>query len=67
MNLIEMKRKNDNFLVQTSKKICELVKKAKKINSKNLVGKIHKLIIEKLKLNVNHHIKTCKNHNLLQV
>jgi hypothetical protein len=48
-------------------KMCELAKKTKKLNFKNLVNKIHKLIIKELKLNVNHNNKIVKNHNLLQV
>jgi hypothetical protein len=39
------------------KKICELAKKTKNNNWKNLIEKIHKLIVKELKLNVNHHIK----------
>ncbi len=31
------------------------------------MNKIHKLKIKKLKLNLNCHIETSKNHNLLQV
>jgi hypothetical protein len=34
---------------------------------KNLVDKIHKLIVKELKLNINCHIKIGKNHNLVQV
>jgi len=48
-------------------KIWELAKKAKNFNLKNLVDKMHKLIIKELKLNLNYHIKTCRNHNLLQI
>jgi len=55
MNLVEEKRKN-NFIVETSKRYANLSKKAKKINYKNLVNKIHKLIVKELKLNVNCHI-----------
>ncbi len=65
MNLVKEKTKQ---LINVHKqKICELVKKIKSFNFKNLVDKIHKLIVKKLKLNVNHRIKTGKNHNLLQV
>ncbi len=46
------------------RKECELAKKTKKFNSKSLVDTTQKLIIKKLKLNVNHHIKIRKNHNL---
>jgi hypothetical protein len=66
MNLVEMKRKIQLFGAN-EQKMCELAKKAKNLNCKNLVHKIHKLIIKELKLNVNHNIKISKNHNLLQV
>jgi hypothetical protein len=46
-------------------KICKLAKKEKNLNFKS--DKIDKLIINKLNLNVNHHIKIGRNHNLLQV
>jgi hypothetical protein len=39
----------------------------RKFYLKNLVNKIHKLVVKKLKLNVDCHIKTQRNHNLLQV
>jgi hypothetical protein len=42
-------------------------KKTKKVNKKNLVNKLHKLIVKKLKFNVNCHIRTCRNHNLFQI
>jgi hypothetical protein len=66
MNLIEVKRKKQLFGAN-ERKMCELAKKAKNLNYKNLVDKIHKLIVRELKLNVNHNIKIGKNHNLLQV
>jgi hypothetical protein len=47
--------------------MCELAKKTKKLNRKNLVDKIQKLIVKELELNVNHNIKIVKNHNILQV
>jgi hypothetical protein len=52
-------RKKKKQLSNTNKqKMCELAKKAKHINFKNLVDKIHKLIVtQELKFNVNHHIK----------
>jgi len=66
MNRVEEKGKQ---LPNADKqKICKLAKKAKKnLNLKNIVDKIHKLIVKKLKFNVNRHIKISKNHNLLQV
>jgi hypothetical protein len=39
----------------------------KNLVKKNLVDKIHKLIVKKLKLNVNCHIKIGRNHNFFQV
>jgi hypothetical protein len=39
----------------------------RKKSLKNLIDKIHKLIVKELKLNVNHHIKKNRNHDLLQV
>jgi len=41
-----------------NQKICKLVKKIENFNYKNLIDKIHKLIIKELKLNVSCHIKT---------
>jgi hypothetical protein len=69
MNPVE-KEKKKNFLMQTSQKKkrgANLSKKTKNLNLKSLVDTIHKLIVKKLKLNVNHPIKIRKNHNLLQV
>ncbi len=58
MNQVERKKKQ---LFNANKpKICELAKKINKFFYKNLVNKMHKLIIKELKLNVNHHIKTCR-------
>jgi hypothetical protein len=66
MNPIE--RKKEQLLYSANKQnIREVVKKKKLINFKNLVNKIHMLLIKKLKININDHIKTSKNHNLLQV
>jgi hypothetical protein len=39
-------------------KIYKLAKKAENFNQKNLIDKIHKLIVKELKLNVNCHVKT---------
>jgi len=47
--------------------ICKIAMKVENLNYKNIVHKIHKLIVKKLKLNVDCHIKTGKNYNLLQV
>jgi hypothetical protein len=61
------KEKRKKILVQTTN-ICELAKnEIKKKQKKQLVDKIHKLIVKELKLNINCHIKTSKNHNLFQV
>jgi hypothetical protein len=57
------KKKKKKLSNADKQKICELAKKAKNLNLKNLVNKIHKLIVREL----NCHIKTDKNHNLLQV
>jgi hypothetical protein len=38
-------------------KICKLAKKVENFNWKNLIYKIHKLILKEFKLNVNHHMK----------
>ncbi len=65
MNPVEENRKN-NFLEQRSKK-CKFDKKAKKLNFKNLIDKIHKFISKDLKFNINCCIKTCKIHKLLEV
>jgi hypothetical protein len=56
MNLVEEKKKNQLFNVD-KQKICKLAKKTKKFNEKNIIDKIHKLIVKELKLNVNRHIK----------
>jgi hypothetical protein len=46
MNPVEKKKKKKTTLSNANKqKMCELVKKAKKLNLKNLVGKIHKPIV----------------------
>ncbi len=37
------KKEKNNFLMQTSKRYAKLRRKLKKLNAKNLVGKIHKL------------------------
>jgi len=66
MNLVEVKRKKQLFGAN-EQKMCELTKKAKNLNYKNLVDKLHKPIVKERKLNVNHNIKIGKNHNLLQV
>jgi len=47
--------------------ICKIAMKIENLNKENLVDKIHKLKVKKLELNVDCHIKTGKNHNLLQV
>ncbi len=65
MNQVKKKRKN-NFLMHTNKRYMNQPRKHK-ILIKKKIDKIHKLIVKELKLNVNCHIKTCKNHNLLQV
>jgi hypothetical protein len=61
MNPIEGKRK----------KIKSNANKIKCVNlinkQKNLINKIHMLIVKKLKLNVNHHIRKSRNHNRFQV
>jgi len=60
MSPIEEKGKN-NFLMQTSKKYVNLLRKQKILIKKNLVDKIHKLIIKKFKFNVDCHIKMQKS------
>jgi 3-dehydroquinate dehydratase len=60
---IEEKRKKQQLSIANKQMICGLTKKAKNLNLKNLVDKIHK----KLKLNVDHHIKIGINHNPLQI
>jgi len=54
MNLVEEKRKNNNLSSANKQQNVNLPKKQKKLIKKTLVDKIHKLIIEELKLNVNH-------------
>jgi hypothetical protein len=49
--------------VYTSKRYANSQKKTKSLNLKNIVNKIQKLILNKLKLNVNQHIKTLRDHN----
>jgi hypothetical protein len=66
MNLVEEKRKN-NFSNANKQMISELSKKINKFNFKNLLDKMHKLIVKKLKLNVNCHMKISRNHNFLQI
>jgi hypothetical protein len=53
--------------MHTSKRYATLLKKQKILIKKNLIDKIHKLIVKEIKLNVNRHIKTNRNHNLFQV
>jgi len=51
------------FFILNKQKICELVKKIKIYNLKNLVNKIY----NKLKFIIDRLIKTSRNHNLFQV
>jgi hypothetical protein len=45
-NKFSLKEKKTKILVETSKKKCKFVKKkAKDINFKNIINKIHKLIV----------------------
>jgi hypothetical protein len=60
MNLVKEEKKKTFFKCKQTKDIRTCFKKILNFNLKNLVDKIHKLIIKKLKLNVNHHIKTGK-------
>jgi hypothetical protein len=53
--------------MQTSKKKVNLPRKQKKLIKKDLIDKIHKLIVKELKFNINCHIQTRKNHNLFQI
>ncbi len=54
MNLVEEKRKNNNLSSANKQQNVNLPKKQKILIKKNLGDKIHKLIIQELKLNVNH-------------
>jgi hypothetical protein len=63
MNPIEKKKKK--IIVKQAKKT--MWNQESKKSFLNLVEKIDKLIVKKLKLNINDHIKTYKNHNLFQV
>jgi len=54
MNLVEEKRKNNNLSSANKQQNMNLPRKQKKLIRKNLVEKIHQLIIKELKLNVNH-------------
>jgi hypothetical protein len=67
MNLVKEKRKKQHFLVQTNQKNMNLPRKQKILIKKNLIDKIHKLIVKELKFNINHHNQTRQNHNLLQI
>jgi hypothetical protein len=49
--------------VYIGKRYVDLPKKTENVSLKNLIEKIQKLILKELKLNVNRHIKTLKNHN----
>jgi hypothetical protein len=55
MNQVDEKKKQLSNV--DKQEICKLVKKQKILNLKNIIDKIHKLIVKKLKLNVNCHIK----------
>jgi len=55
MNLVE-EGKKQLFNVD-KQKICELVKKTENFNQKNLMDKIHKLIVKEFKSNIYCHIK----------
>jgi hypothetical protein len=46
------RKKKKQLYSANKQKICELAKKTKKINFKNLVDKIHKLVVKDFKLNV---------------
>jgi hypothetical protein len=54
MNLVEEKRKNNNLSSANKQQNMNLPRKQKNLIRKNLVEKIHQLIIKELKLNVNH-------------
>jgi hypothetical protein len=54
MNLVEEKRKNNNLSSAKKQQNMNLPRKQKNLIRKNLVEKIHQLIIKELKLNVNH-------------
>jgi hypothetical protein len=41
----------------------KIKQKTKSLNFKNIVDKIQKLLLNELKLNVNQHIKTLRDHN----
>jgi hypothetical protein len=62
MNPIEKKIKEEQLFITDKQKICKLAKKARNFNLKNIIDKIHK----KLKLNIDHHIKTNKTHNIFK-
>jgi hypothetical protein len=67
MNPIEKKRKYNNFLEHINKRYASLSRKQKIFVKKIIVDKVHKLVVMKLKLDVDCHIQTSRNHNLLQV
>jgi hypothetical protein len=54
MNLVQEKRKNNNLSSANKQQNMNLPRKQKNLIRKNLVEKIHQLIIKELKLNVNH-------------
>jgi hypothetical protein len=54
MNLVEEKRKNNNLSSANKQQNVNLPRKQKILIKKNLGDKIHKLIIQELKLNINH-------------
>jgi hypothetical protein len=54
MNLVEEKIKNNNLSNANKQENVNLPRKQKILIKKNLVDKIHKLIIKELKLNVNY-------------
>jgi hypothetical protein len=58
MNPIENQIKKQQLFIANKQKICKLAN----FNLKNIIDKIHK----ELKLNIDHHIKTRKNHNIFK-
>jgi hypothetical protein len=64
-NELSSREKNKQLPNVDRQNVCELVKKTENFDLKNLVDRIHKLIIKKLKLNTNCYIKIGRNHNLL--
>jgi len=64
---VQVVQSSNNECDCTQAKDMQSCQKKQKNWVKNLINKIHKLIIKEVRLDVNCHIKIGRNYNLLQV